>query len=182
MLQLLFALALVGAVHADKMFSPPAPPAPGYSYGAPDLRADASTLDQQEQDPIAALAANIPGGGVPGEDYPILGLRPRHRLLVRGPGIPRLLCLTPPRRPAAKCSTSASSTAATTPSCAPTAPSSTSSTSCATGGSTWTAPRPSSSEVSTLTSARSPKTPLPPFATTSWHRISSMALPRRARI
>ncbi|XP_037787698.1 U-scoloptoxin(01)-Cw1a-like [Penaeus monodon] len=54
------------------MFSPPAPPAPGYSYGAPDLRADASTLDQQEQDPIAALAANIPGGGVPGEDYPIL--------------------------------------------------------------------------------------------------------------
>ncbi|ROT77510.1 hypothetical protein C7M84_003830 [Penaeus vannamei] len=73
---LMLALALVGAVHADKMFSPPAPPAPGYSYGAPDLRADASTLDQQEQDPIAALAANIPGGGVPGEDYPILASVP----------------------------------------------------------------------------------------------------------
>ncbi|XP_042889195.1 uncharacterized protein LOC122264389 [Penaeus japonicus] len=52
------------------------PPAPGYSYGAPDLRADASTLDQQEQDPVAALAANIPGGGVPGEDYPILASVP----------------------------------------------------------------------------------------------------------
>nr|XP_027210954.1 uncharacterized protein LOC113804289 [Penaeus vannamei] len=74
---LLLALALLGAVHADKMFSPPAPPpAPGYSYGRPDLRADASTLDQQEQDPIAALAANIPGGGVPGEDYPILASVP----------------------------------------------------------------------------------------------------------
>ncbi|XP_037788105.1 uncharacterized protein LOC119583599 [Penaeus monodon] len=73
---LLLALALLGAVHADKMFNPPAPPAPGYSYGAPDLRADASTLDQQEQDPIAALAANIPGGGVPGEDYPILASVP----------------------------------------------------------------------------------------------------------
>ncbi|XP_047483714.1 uncharacterized protein LOC125035392 [Penaeus chinensis] len=73
---MMLALALVGAVHADKMFSPPAPPAPGYSYGAPDLRADASTLDQQEQDPTAALAANIPGGGVPGEDYPILASVP----------------------------------------------------------------------------------------------------------
>ncbi|XP_037787699.1 uncharacterized protein LOC119583299 [Penaeus monodon] len=73
---LVLALALVGATYADKMFSPPAPPAPGYSYGAPDLRADASTLDQQERDPIAALAANIPGGGVPGEDYPILASVP----------------------------------------------------------------------------------------------------------
>ncbi|KAK3857042.1 hypothetical protein Pcinc_036678 [Petrolisthes cinctipes] len=31
---------------------------------------------QQQQDPIASLAANIPGGGVPGEDYPILASIP----------------------------------------------------------------------------------------------------------
>nr|XP_027210945.1 uncharacterized protein LOC113804280 isoform X11 [Penaeus vannamei] len=67
----LLAMALLGAVRADMV-----PPTSGYSYGAPDLRADASTLDQQEQDPIAALAANIPGGGVPGEDYPILASVP----------------------------------------------------------------------------------------------------------
>ncbi|XP_027210934.2 uncharacterized protein [Penaeus vannamei] len=72
---LLLAFAL-GAACADVGYDLPAPPAPGYSYGAPDLRADASTLDQQEQDPIAALAANIPGGGVPGEDYPILASVP----------------------------------------------------------------------------------------------------------
>ncbi|XP_063591969.1 uncharacterized protein LOC134769064 [Penaeus indicus] len=72
---LLLSFAL-GVVCADVGYNLPAPPAPGYSYGAPDLRADASTLDQQEQDPIAALAANIPGGGVPGEDYPILASVP----------------------------------------------------------------------------------------------------------
>ncbi|XP_068233968.1 uncharacterized protein [Palaemon carinicauda] len=54
------------------------PSAPGYSYGAPDLQSAASTLNVNgvtafgSGDPIADLAASIPGGGVPGEDYPIL--------------------------------------------------------------------------------------------------------------
>ncbi|XP_042203189.1 uncharacterized protein LOC121853242 [Homarus americanus] len=52
-----------------------APPSPSASYGAPDLRAAASSISEQE-DPIAALAALIPGGGVPGEDYPILASVP----------------------------------------------------------------------------------------------------------
>ncbi|XP_069987020.1 uncharacterized protein [Penaeus vannamei] len=43
-----------------------------YSYGAQDLQAAAPAAE----DPIAALAANIPGGGVPGEDYPILASVP----------------------------------------------------------------------------------------------------------
>ncbi|XP_071522335.1 uncharacterized protein [Panulirus ornatus] len=52
-----------------------APPAPSASYGAPDLRAAASFINGQD-DPIAALAANIPGGGVAGQDYPILASVP----------------------------------------------------------------------------------------------------------
>ncbi|KAG7156868.1 uncharacterized protein LOC121853254 isoform X1 [Homarus americanus] len=67
-----FVLALLGASQADKLFtqSPPA-----YTYGAPELRSAASSL-VEEEDPIAALAALIPGGGVPGEDYPILASVP----------------------------------------------------------------------------------------------------------
>ncbi|XP_042880969.1 uncharacterized protein LOC122258810 [Penaeus japonicus] len=61
--------------------APPPPPPPsnggGYSYGAPDLQAAASSFDTAAaEDPVAALAANIPGGGVPGEDYPILASVP----------------------------------------------------------------------------------------------------------
>nr|XP_027210955.1 uncharacterized protein LOC113804291 [Penaeus vannamei] len=48
-----------------------------YSYGAQDIQAAASSFDAPAaEDPIAALAANIPGGGVPGEDYPILASVP----------------------------------------------------------------------------------------------------------
>merc|ERR1712198_570576 len=39
---------------------------PGYSYDAPS----------QDIDPVAQLALNIPGGGVPGMDYPILSAVP----------------------------------------------------------------------------------------------------------
>ncbi|XP_027210951.2 uncharacterized protein [Penaeus vannamei] len=81
MFSLLVCLAVSGAAFAQPQqgYGAPAPPQPssGYSYGAPDLRASASNINnQQEQDPIAALAANIPGGGVPGEDYPILASVP----------------------------------------------------------------------------------------------------------
>ena len=50
----------------------------GYSYEGPgDLRAEASDMAMMEEvDPIAALAANLPGGGVPGEDFPILASVP----------------------------------------------------------------------------------------------------------
>jgi len=54
----------------------------GYGAGT-DLRAEASDqfgdygdYDAGEVDPIEALGANIPGGGIPGEDYPILSSVP----------------------------------------------------------------------------------------------------------
>ncbi|XP_037788111.1 uncharacterized protein LOC119583605 [Penaeus monodon] len=69
--------ALLGAANAQVGYNVPAPNGPGYSYGAPDLQADASSFNvAAAEDPIAALAANIPGGGVPGEDYPILASVP----------------------------------------------------------------------------------------------------------
>jgi len=54
------------------------------AYGAgTDLRAEASDqfgayddYDAGVEDPIEALGANIPGGGIPGEDYPILSSVP----------------------------------------------------------------------------------------------------------
>ena len=46
------------------------PPPASYSYDAPALRSDASSFDFQ--DPLEALSEAIPGGGVPGQDYPIL--------------------------------------------------------------------------------------------------------------
>ncbi|XP_053630417.1 uncharacterized protein [Cherax quadricarinatus] len=71
---LFFSVALLGTSYADKNFLP-VPPAPRYSYGAPDLRSGTTTLDEQE-DPLAILAALIPKGGVPGKDYPILASVP----------------------------------------------------------------------------------------------------------
>ncbi|XP_047483686.1 uncharacterized protein LOC125035373 [Penaeus chinensis] len=68
---------LLAVAHAQVGYNVPAPSGPGYSYGAPDLQAAASSFDvAAAEDPIAALAANIPGGGVPGEDYPILASVP----------------------------------------------------------------------------------------------------------
>merc|ERR1712111_254855 len=44
---------------------------PGYSYEAPSQRSEELPLD-----PLARMALNIPGGGVPGVDYPILSTVP----------------------------------------------------------------------------------------------------------
>merc|ERR1712062_59155 len=44
---------------------------PGYSYDAPSQRSEEVPLD-----PVARMALNIPGGGVPGVDYPILSAIP----------------------------------------------------------------------------------------------------------
>merc|ERR1712212_796242 len=44
---------------------------PGYSYEAPSQRSEEPALD-----PLARMALNIPGGGVPGMDYPILSAVP----------------------------------------------------------------------------------------------------------
>ncbi|KAK7079066.1 hypothetical protein SK128_009635 [Halocaridina rubra] len=67
--------ALVKALPQQGYGAPP-PPSPGLSYGAPDLRAEASNINQLGTDPIAALGASIPGGGIPGQDYPILASVP----------------------------------------------------------------------------------------------------------
>ncbi|XP_068233969.1 uncharacterized protein [Palaemon carinicauda] len=74
----IFTLASLSAAIPQLGFEVPS--APGYSYGAPDLQSAASTLNGVTAfgsgDPIADLAASIPGGGVPGEDYPILASVP----------------------------------------------------------------------------------------------------------
>merc|ERR1719427_849967 len=44
---------------------------PGYSYEAPSQHSEELLLD-----PLARMALNIPGGGVPGVDYPILSAVP----------------------------------------------------------------------------------------------------------
>ncbi|XP_042203199.1 uncharacterized protein LOC121853249 isoform X3 [Homarus americanus] len=78
----IFLLLLAAAATANRLpggapsTSYGAPPVNGgYSYGG-DLQGAASSLDEAVEDPIAALAALIPGGGVPGEDYPILASVP----------------------------------------------------------------------------------------------------------
>ncbi|XP_047483612.1 uncharacterized protein LOC125035336 [Penaeus chinensis] len=79
MAKVLFSIvvAMLGVANAQVGYNVPTPNGPGYSYGAPDLQAAASSFDvAAAEDPIAALAANIPGGGVPGEDYPILASVP----------------------------------------------------------------------------------------------------------
>ena len=43
--------------------------APSNGYGAPPSNGYGAP---EEEDPIAALASSIPGGGVPGEDFPVL--------------------------------------------------------------------------------------------------------------
>ncbi|XP_064096426.1 uncharacterized protein LOC135208235 [Macrobrachium nipponense] len=75
---LLFALA--ASAYADSGYELPTPRTSGYSYDAPDQRADApdaqDTAAVAAADPLATLALNIPGGGVPGESYPILSSVP----------------------------------------------------------------------------------------------------------
>ncbi|XP_068233963.1 uncharacterized protein [Palaemon carinicauda] len=68
----LIALAMVGVVKCQVGYELPVP---DNAIVAPDLKAEESVV-VEEQDPVAALAALIPGGGVPGEDYPILSSVP----------------------------------------------------------------------------------------------------------
>ncbi|XP_066971855.1 uncharacterized protein [Macrobrachium rosenbergii] len=71
---LLFALA--ASAYAESGYELPTPRTSGYSYDAPDQRADALNAQDATADPLATLALNIPGGGVPGESYPILSSVP----------------------------------------------------------------------------------------------------------
>ncbi|XP_068233962.1 uncharacterized protein [Palaemon carinicauda] len=66
-------LAVVGGVHSQYGYELPVP---SNIYGAPDQRAEEAVNVELQEDPVAALAALIPGGGVPGEDYPILSSVP----------------------------------------------------------------------------------------------------------
>nr|XP_045610804.1 uncharacterized protein LOC123765985 [Procambarus clarkii] len=70
---LMLVLTLLGGASAQVGYNQQ-PPA--RSYGAPDLRDVAPSLEGLE-DPVAVLAANIPGGGVPGQHYPILASVPQ---------------------------------------------------------------------------------------------------------
>ncbi|XP_064082647.1 pro-resilin-like [Macrobrachium nipponense] len=54
--------------------APPAPPS--NEYGAPPSNSYGPPRNSYGVDPLAELAQNIPGGGVPGEDYPILASVP----------------------------------------------------------------------------------------------------------
>ncbi|XP_066950726.1 uncharacterized protein [Macrobrachium rosenbergii] len=77
-----YSVALLSLAAADKRPSPPsngygAPPAPpSNGYGAPPSNAYGPPRNSYGVDPLAALAENIPGGGVPGQDYPILASVP----------------------------------------------------------------------------------------------------------
>ncbi|CAL4066038.1 unnamed protein product [Meganyctiphanes norvegica] len=74
-------LALI-AVSASSLARPQGYPPPSRSfqggserYGQQDLRAEASSFNEQ-MDPVESLGSNIPGGGVPGQDYPVLASVP----------------------------------------------------------------------------------------------------------
>ncbi|XP_066971854.1 uncharacterized protein [Macrobrachium rosenbergii] len=66
-------LAMLGIVNSQNGYQLPVP---SNTYGAPDLRAEESAAVEEQEDPLAVLAALIPGGGVPGENYPILSSVP----------------------------------------------------------------------------------------------------------
>ncbi|XP_068206937.1 pro-resilin-like [Palaemon carinicauda] len=52
------------------------PSAPSNGYGPPPSNAYGPPKYSYGVDPLAALAENIPGGGIPGEDYPVLAFVP----------------------------------------------------------------------------------------------------------
>ncbi|XP_066972424.1 uncharacterized protein [Macrobrachium rosenbergii] len=78
----LLVVGAFGQALAQQGYGAPPPATPGLTYGAPDLRAASSNINAARGgpggsgDPIADLAASIPGGGVPGQDYPILASVP----------------------------------------------------------------------------------------------------------
>ncbi|KAK7074673.1 hypothetical protein SK128_023727 [Halocaridina rubra] len=77
---LVFAV-LLGLAVADRR-PPPSngygapPPTPSNGYGAPNGGNGGNGGYGGYEDPLASLANNIPGGGIPGEDYPILASVP----------------------------------------------------------------------------------------------------------
>merc|ERR1712128_375656 len=125
---LLLASGLASVAYAQVGYDLPSP-----AYGAPDLRAEASEI-VEEVDPIAELAANIPGGGIPGEDYPILASVPDTGFLCEEQEFPGYFADIADE---AGCQVFhiCQEDFRLTPSSAPTAPSSTSSTLSVTGGS-----------------------------------------------
>ncbi|XP_068207647.1 pro-resilin-like [Palaemon carinicauda] len=80
--------ALLSLVAADRRppsngyGAPPVAPSNGYGappsngYGAPPSNSYGPPKNSYGVDPLAALAENIPGGGVPGVDYPVLAFVP----------------------------------------------------------------------------------------------------------
>ncbi|XP_064081937.1 pro-resilin-like [Macrobrachium nipponense] len=83
--------ALLSLVAADRRPSngygaPPAPPSNG--YGAPPSNSYGPPRNSYGVDPLAELAQNIPGGGVPGEDYPILASVPDTRFSCDAQNVP----------------------------------------------------------------------------------------------
>ncbi|XP_068207377.1 pro-resilin-like [Palaemon carinicauda] len=73
---------LVLSVLFSLAFADRRPPSNGYGappsngYGAPPSSAYGPPKNSYGVDPLAALAENIPGGGVPGVDYPVLAFVP----------------------------------------------------------------------------------------------------------
>ncbi|XP_068207376.1 pro-resilin-like [Palaemon carinicauda] len=84
----IFLTALLSIVAADRRppsngyGAPPVAPSNGYGappsngYGAPPSNGYGPPKNSYGVDPLAALAENIPGGGVPGVDYPVLAFVP----------------------------------------------------------------------------------------------------------
>ena len=71
--------------------------APSNGYGAPGGRAPSSAYGAPgEDDPIAVLAESIPGGGVPGEDFPVLSEVPDTGFACEDIGIPGYFADTAP--------------------------------------------------------------------------------------
>ncbi|XP_064082015.1 pro-resilin-like [Macrobrachium nipponense] len=74
--------ALFAYASADRRPQPPSngygapPPSPSNGYGAPPSNSYGPPRNGYGVDPLAALAENIPGGGIPGEDYPVLASVP----------------------------------------------------------------------------------------------------------
>ncbi|XP_064081932.1 uncharacterized protein LOC135198292 [Macrobrachium nipponense] len=86
-------LSLLSIAAADKRprpsngyGAPPAPPSNG--YGAPPSNSYGPPRNSYGVDPLAELAQNIPGGGVPGEDYPILASVPDTRFSCDAQNVP----------------------------------------------------------------------------------------------
>ncbi|XP_068233971.1 uncharacterized protein [Palaemon carinicauda] len=76
---ILLTSALLGAANPQLPFGDsPASSGSGYSYDSPNLNTASSNFNRvvANRNPVGSLADSIPGGGVPGQDYPILASVP----------------------------------------------------------------------------------------------------------